>query len=156
MVLLHLLLHQVLRASSEVAGGLSNIEIIESSCCFINYSERYSRWCSTFDFSDDTDHVLTRTSAAAGVLLKGSSCNCSFFLNQLVLVKTMKLNADTIANSKGVGLHVVGNSVTFDAGLLKVSATAVDTITAIADGDGTGVVLSGTTYITLSCCSRCT
>ena len=132
--------------TSSVAGGLSNIEIIEPLAALTITANGNLGGAQTFDFSDDTNQVLTLTSAAAGGTFEGPVT--------VLLSKSAgagqddETNADTITNSKGVELNVVGNSVTFDAGLTVTgSATAVDTITVIADGDGTGAVLSGTTYI---------
>ena len=132
--------------TGSVAGGLSNIEIIEPLAAMTIVANAPLGGATVFDFSDESDQVLTLTSAAAGGTFEGP-----------VTVNLSKLagggqddatSADTITNSKGVELNVVGNSVTFDAGLTVTgSATAVDTITVIADGDGTGAVLSGTTYI---------
>jgi Ca2+-binding RTX toxin-like protein len=132
--------------TGSVAGGLSNIEVIEPLAAMTITANAPLGGATVFDFSDESNQVLTLTSAAAGGTFEGP-----------VTVNLSKLagagqddatSADTITNSKGVELNVVGNSVTFDAGLTVTgSATAVDTITVIADGDGTGAVLSGTTYI---------
>ncbi len=132
--------------TSSVAGGLSNIEVIEPLAALTITANGSLGGAKTFDFSDDTDQVLTLTSAAAGGTFEGPvTVNLS---KSAGAGQDDETNADTITNSKGVALNVVGNSVTFDAGTtITGSATAVDTITVIADGDGTGAVLSGATYI---------
>ncbi|MDC0070710.1 calcium-binding protein [Rhodobiaceae bacterium] len=132
--------------TGSVAGGLSNIEVIEPLAALTIVANAPLGGATVFDFSDETNQVLTLTSAAAGGTFEGPvTVNLS---KSAGAGQDDATSADTITNSKGVELNVVGNSVTFDAGLTVTgSATAVDTITVIADGDSTGAVLSGTTYI---------
>ena len=132
--------------TGSVAGGLSNIEVIEPLAAMTIVANAPLGGATTFDFSDDGNQVLTLTSAAAGGTFEGPvTVNLS---KSAGAGADDEAGGDTITNSKGVELNVVGNSVTFDAGTtITGSATAVDTVTVIADGDGTGAVLSGTTYI---------
>jgi len=132
--------------TSSVAGGLSNFEIIEPLGAMTITANGPLGGAKTFDFSAESNQVLTLTSAAAGGTFEGPvTVNLS---KSAGAGQDDATSADTITNSKGVELNVVGNSVTFDAALTVTgSATAVDTITVIADDDGTGAVLNGTTYI---------
>ncbi|MDA9904424.1 hypothetical protein N9D00_02835 [Hyphomicrobiales bacterium] len=133
-------------STGSVAGGLSNIEIIEPIGAMSIVANAPLGGATTFDFSDDNNQVLTLTSAAAGGTFEGPvTVNLS---KSAGLGVDDEAGGDTITNSKGVALNVVGNSVTYDSGTtITGSATAVDTITVIADGDSTGAVLSGATYI---------
>jgi Ca2+-binding RTX toxin-like protein len=132
--------------TGSVAGGLSNIEVIEPLAALTIVANAPLGGATTFDFSGDDNQVLTLTSAAAGGTFEGPvTVNLSKSAGAGV---DDEAGGDTITNSKGVTLNVVGNSVTYDSGTtITGSATAVDTITVIADGDSTGAVLDGTTYI---------
>ena len=130
-------------STASVLGGSSNLEIITETGANTITANASLGGASIFDFSDDNNQTLTLTSAAAGGTY-----------DQAVTVYLSfgtahdDTNADVITNSKGVALNVIGDADTFDANTtITGSATGVDTITVIADADGTGATFAAMTYI---------
>ena len=86
--------------TGSVAGGLSNIEIIEPLGAMTIVANAPLGGATTFDFSDQTNQVLTLTSAAAGGTFEGPvTVNLS---KSAGAGQDDATSADTITNSKGV------------------------------------------------------
>ncbi len=129
--------------TASVMGGVSNIEVITPLAALTITANGSLGGANSFDLSDDTDQVLTLTSAAAGGTYSGDT---TVMLTNLAAATDDDTNADTVTNSKGVTLNVIGYADNFDAGTtITGSATATDTLTIIADGND--AILSGTTYL---------
>jgi Ca2+-binding RTX toxin-like protein len=130
-------------ATASVLGGSSNLEILTVTGVNTITANGNLGGANIFNLSDDANQTLTLTSAAAGGTY-----------DQAVTVYLSfgaahdDTNADVITNSKGVALNVIGDADTFDANTtITGSATAVDTLTVIADADGTGATFAAATYI---------
>ena len=130
-------------STASVMGGVSNIEVLAVTGAVTVVANGSLGGANTFDFSAEANQVLTLTSAAAGGTYTGDT---TVMLTNLAAGTTDATGADTITNSKDVTLNVIGNAASFDAGVtITGGATAVDTLTIIADG--ADAILSGTSYM---------